>query len=107
MARAIERVDVDDHAVDVEEVPGLTRLVDKLLGSSQPIVLRRDGAPVAVVLTIDAVEALEGNRKPTEAERAAFLRTAGGWKGLIDVDQFVEDNYESRRRSTRPAVEFE
>lgn len=107
MARAMDRVDVDDHAMDVEDDPALTRLMDKVLGSREPIVLRRDGMPVAVVLTVDAAEALEGNRKPTEAERAAFRMTAGGWKGLIDIDRFIEDNYESRRRSSRPAVEFE
>ena len=40
--------------------------------------------------------------KPSEADLAAFRASAGGWKGLIDVDQFHEALAESRRLSTRP-----
>jgi hypothetical protein len=100
MARALP-------AIDVEDSPELERLVEELQVSGEPVVLRRDGEPVAVVLSPDWRSDRERGRELSEAERRAFLTTAGGWKGLLDVDRFIEDNYESRRISTRPPVDLE
>jgi predicted DNA-binding antitoxin AbrB/MazE fold protein len=32
----------------------------------------------------------------------AFDEAAGGWKGLIDAEQFIQDIYNDRRSSMRP-----
>ena len=39
--------------------------------------------------------------KPEKRDREAFRRSAGSWKGTIDVDEFLKNNAESRSRSTR------
>jgi hypothetical protein len=39
---------------------------------------------------------------PEERDLDAFRRAAGSWKGTIDVDEFLQNNAESRRCSTRP-----
>jgi len=39
---------------------------------------------------------------PTSADREAFERSFGGWKGTIDADKLKRDIYEDRLISTRP-----
>jgi PHD/YefM family antitoxin component YafN of YafNO toxin-antitoxin module len=56
----------------------------------------------AVVLRVAEVGLLEGK---SEEDYEAFLSSAGGWAD-VDVDQFLKDNYESRRMNTRPTVEI-
>jgi hypothetical protein len=56
----------------------------------------------AVVLRSARVGLPEGR---SEKDYKAFLSSAGGWAD-VDVDQFLKDNYESRRMNTRPAVEL-
>jgi len=36
-----------------------------------------------------------------DRDREAFLRSKGGWKGLIDADKFIHDVYEDRLLNTR------
>ena len=36
-----------------------------------------------------------------DADRKAFLRSKGGWKGLIDAEKFIHDIYEDRLVNTR------
>lgn len=40
---------------------------------------------------------------PGGRNRAAFLRAAGGWKGLVDSKRLIRNIYKSRLVSTRPA----
>jgi hypothetical protein len=56
----------------------------------------------AVVLRSAEVGLLEGK---SGEDYEAFLSSAGGWAD-VDVDQFLKDNYESRRMNTRHAVEL-
>ena len=41
-----------------------------------------------------------------EEKRRRFLSAAGGWKDLLDCEQFLKDVYESRKIHTRPAVKL-
>ncbi len=36
-----------------------------------------------------------------EPDKEAFLRSKGGWKGLIDADKLIRDIYEDRLIDTR------
>jgi predicted DNA-binding antitoxin AbrB/MazE fold protein len=36
-----------------------------------------------------------------DPDREAFLRSKGGWKGLIDAEKFIRDVYEDRLLNTR------
>jgi hypothetical protein len=100
VARAIATVDVDEN-------PELARLADELAASGEPIVLRRGGEDVAVLLPANQAIRDAPSRPLSDAEREAFLATAGGWQGLIDVDAFLDANRESRRLSCRPRVSLE
>lgn len=41
-----------------------------------------------------------------EEKRRRFLSAAGGWKDLLDCEQFLKDVYESRKIHTRPEVKL-
>ena len=94
--------------VDISNTPDLLRLAEEVRRSGQPRLLRRDSEDLAVLSPV----ATPTTRRPrkaktyTEADREAFLSSAGGWKDNVDVDKFLEDNYASRDRSSRPPVEL-
>lgn len=102
MARTLASIDVGDSL-------DLKRLVDEVRASGEPVVLRQNGEDVAVVLPPGHAQGVEVETRPrvSEADRRAFLATAGGWEGLIDVDEFIEDTYASRRLPPRPRVDLE
>lgn len=54
-----------------------------------------DGAEITITVSEPAAACSEGIKK-----------SFGGWKGLIDADQFLKDIYESRKISTRPEVKL-
>lgn len=45
------------------------------------------------------------SRPRTDADRQAFLASAGGWRD-VDTDKLLEDIYESRKNSSRPPVDL-
>jgi hypothetical protein len=92
--------------VDITNAPDLLRLAEEVRRSGQPRLLRRNGEDLAVLSPAPTPAKRRSKRAKTEADRAAFLSSAGGWRGLVDVDQFLKDNYESRDRSSRPPVEL-
>lgn len=92
--------------IDVEDGMDFRGLVQEVRASGESIVLREGGEEVAVVLPSDPAGDAPSRPKPSEAERQAFLATAGGWSGLIDVDEFLEDVQESRRLPPRPPVDL-
>lgn len=95
--------------IDIGDDPALLRIVEEVRMGNKPRVPRRNGEDVAMVVPIrhgqTAARRPRGQRK-TDADYAAFRSAAGGWKDLIDIDQFIKDTYESRRISTRPPVEL-
>jgi predicted DNA-binding antitoxin AbrB/MazE fold protein len=54
-----------------------------------------DGADITITVSEPDTTGAEGIKK-----------SFGGWKGLIDADQFLKDIYESRKISTRPEVKL-
>ncbi|MDP9365797.1 MAG: hypothetical protein M3Q10_16505 [Chloroflexota bacterium] len=90
---------------DVKDVPEVARLAEKVRDEDKPLLLERDGEALAVVVPVEWAKRF-GLRAPrTEADFAAFLASAGSWKGLIDADKFLEDVYASRGRSAAPKRE--
>jgi hypothetical protein len=95
------------EAIDITEDPALLRVVEEVRAGNKPRVLRRNGEDVALVVPLAHTSARNRRDRPkTEADYEAFRSAAGGWKDLIDVDQFINDIHESRRISTRPPVEL-
>lgn len=74
--------------------------------AGEPRILRKDGEDLAVIAPLPQPKRRKGSHKPSDADLAAFRSAAGGWKDLIDIDQFIEDVRESRRISSRPPVEL-
>jgi hypothetical protein len=93
-------------AVDVTDLPELRRLAEEVSRTGQPRLLRRDGENLAVLSPVTPTTRRRRRRARTEADRKAFLSSAGGWQGNVDVDAFLKDNAESRRRSSRTPVEL-
>ncbi|MCX6023268.1 MAG: hypothetical protein NTZ05_16390 [Chloroflexi bacterium] len=92
--------------VELDDSPDLAALAEEVQRTQQPCLLRRHGQDVAVLQPAPP----SGKRLPvrefTEADDEAFLAAGGGWEGLIDTDKFIEDIYESRRRSIKPPVDL-
>jgi hypothetical protein len=94
------------RSVDISNSPELLRLVEEVESSGESVVLRRANKDVAVLSSSPRPLRPRGKLARTKADHDAFLSSAGGWKGLIDAEKFLADNYESRARSTRPHVDL-
>jgi hypothetical protein len=93
--------------INIGDDPALIRLVEEVRAGKEPRVLRRDGEDVALVVPLHQTPGRRRRgRAKTDADYMAFRSAAGGWKDLIDIDQFIKDIYESRRISTRPPIEL-
>ena len=91
-------------SIDITDTEALARAAEEVGTSRKRAILTRGDKAVAMLVPL---------RKPTPKRRAvskadydAFLSSAGGWKGIVDVDKFLKDNAESRRISTRPPVKL-
>lgn len=94
--------------VDVTNTPDLLRLAEEVRRSGLPRLLRRAGEDLAVLSPVDTPAHRRARKAKTytKADDEAFISSAGGWEGNVDVDKFLENNYESRRRSSRPPIEL-
>ncbi len=99
MAKELKRI-------DIENVPELLRIVDEMRSTNEPRVLRRGSEDVAILLPARTARRRRATRSRTKADHEAFVASAGGWKGLIDADEFVAYIYERRRSYNRPSVEL-
>lgn len=90
--------------VNIADFPELLRLVEEVRESNEARVLRRDGEDLAILLPAARKRRRPGRAK-SPADLEAFRSAAGSWRD-VDTDKLVEDSYESRRRSSRPAVQL-
>lgn len=91
--------------IDISQSPELQKLVDELRETGRSVLLRQGTESVAVITPLEPTDAYPWQQR-TEEDYAAFRSAAGSWKGHIDVEQFLRDNEESRRLSTRPPVDL-
>lgn len=99
MGKAVRYMSFGEFAGDLD------RVFDRIVREHEVVVVERDGRAVAVVEPVRAPKAPSRRRGRTAADYAAFLSSAGGWKDM-DVDKFIDENYRSRRISSRPRVEL-
>jgi antitoxin (DNA-binding transcriptional repressor) of toxin-antitoxin stability system len=90
--------------LDIDDKPEIRALVSEVKTTGKPVTLVAEGEVVAVIQPIDREPGEPGEL--TEEEHAAFRATSGGWEGIVDVDEFLADNAESRRISSRPPVDL-
>lgn len=90
--------------LNIDNKPELRALVSEVKVTGKSVTLVAEGVVVAVIQPIGREPGEPGDL--TEEEHAAFRATSGGWEGIVDVDQFLADNAESRRISSRPSVDL-
>jgi hypothetical protein len=90
--------------VDIGDVPELIRLVEEVRASKKPRILRRNAEALALLSPIGARRPVGARRTRTKADYEAFRSAFGSWKGLLEGDEFLAANAESRRRSSRPPI---
>ena len=94
------------NSIDVSRIPELLRIAEQVGKSREPRILRRDQEELAVVMPLARIPRRRRRvRVRTKEDLEAFSSAAGGWKDL-DTDKIVEEIYEDRRRSIRPAPEL-
>jgi len=92
--------------IDVTDTPDLLRVAEEVHRSGCARLLRRADVDLAVLTPVLATNKRRDRSRTSEADRAAFLSSAGGWQGNVDVDTFLNDNERSRRLPARPPLEL-
>ena len=99
MAKPLRRIPFDEFRAD------LSTIFDRITRENETVVIERKGDGVAVFRP--AVSRMPtSHRAKTAADNAAFLSSAGGWKGLVDAEKLIEDTSESRRLLSRPRIDL-
>lgn len=96
MANLTRSIMFDEFSSDVEG------FFERVLRENETVLVERGAGEVVALKTVRRKG--RKRRERTQADREAFLSSAGGWKGLVDTEKLKEDIYESRRMSTRPQV---
>jgi antitoxin (DNA-binding transcriptional repressor) of toxin-antitoxin stability system len=91
--------------VDLDDLSELAQFADEVAATGQPIVLRKRGEDIAVIVPVSGSSRFALGRAKTPEDEEAFLRSAGGWQGIVD-EEFMEEVYRSRSVSARPPVEM-
>ncbi len=97
MSRERTVIPFDEFAADVSGV------FDRVARDREAIVVEKtDGERVV----LRPARPPKRRRRRTEADRRAFLASAGGWKGLIDGEALKKAIRESRDLPPRPPVDL-
>lgn len=88
------------RSIDIGAFPELVRRVENALREGDPVVLRAGDRELAIVEPAPPDSAGRPTmRRLSPEERAAFLASAGGWRGVVDPEHVREDLERSRGRS--------
>jgi hypothetical protein len=93
------------RVIDLDDAPELASLADEVTATRRTIVLRKRGKDLALVVPIDDPSRFAPGRLRTPEDLEAFLRSAGGWRGVVD-EEFMDEVYRSRSTSSRPPVDL-
>jgi hypothetical protein len=87
----------ETNSVHINQEPALARLVAQVRESHRPLHVRDDQGDVAALVPVAHRKPRRRRSEYTPEDDAAFLASAGGWKGKVDVDRLKEGFEESRR----------
>lgn len=99
MSNVLKRVDVSHHS-------DLSALLDKVRDSGKACILQRNGEELAILLPFPPKSDQHSGREKSREDYEAFISSAGGWSGLVDGDNLIENIHESRRRSIKPPAKL-
>ena len=91
--------------IKIEEEPDIADVAHDLISDRVPVVLRMAGKDIAVINPLPLRKKGQSSKSSDEAI-AKFRATSGRWKGLIDADEFLRANDESRGLSPRTPVDL-
>jgi PHD/YefM family antitoxin component YafN of YafNO toxin-antitoxin module len=91
-------IPVEEFSSNLEEV------LDRVFHEHEEVLIENSNGELAVLKPAPK-KRRKSKREITEEDRQAFLSSAGGWSD-VDIDEFIQDIYESRRMSSRPPVEL-
>ena len=104
------------ESIGVSDLPDLLQVVERMRDDAKLRRLCRGDEALAlitpIVLTAEPPVAGSNQRRHrmrrgvTQADIDAFWSAVGSWQDNVDVDRFLKDNRESRRISSRAAVEL-
>ncbi len=99
---------LDDPIDGITSLDDLRRLAESVQTANRPRLVSIAGGGQITLAPTRPVRPKRHRPSPAEkakADEAAFLSSAGGWKGLIDRDEFMA-NIREGRSSSRPLVVF-
>ena len=102
MASALPAADTIEEIASLDD---LRRIAEEVRAEKKP---RLVSIPGGGEITLAPVRKKRRQMTPEEkeaADRQAFLSSAGGWKGLIDGEEFKRQ-YRAARGSKRPPVDL-
>ena len=85
----------------------LRRFFERVIASHETVIVEDESGERAILKPV-RVRASKTKRRSTprsKADHEAFLSSFGSWSD-VDVDKFIQANYESRSTSSRPPVEL-
>lgn len=88
MANLTRSITFDEFSSDVEG------FFECVLRENETVLVERSAGEVVALKPVRRKG--RKRRERTQADREAFLSSAGGWKGLVDTEKLKEDIYESR-----------
>lgn len=91
-------------STDISNNPDLLRIVEEVNTTKKPRMLKKKSENVALLLPVERVTTPK-KQESAKADDEAFRAAAGSWKD-VDIEQFKQNIYESRKRSTRPPVKL-
>ncbi len=94
--------------IDISQtsVPSLADLAEEVRRTKRPRVLRRADQDVAIISPVRKAVRRSPFKPKSQADIAAFLSAAGGWKDVVDTDKLREDITASRALPIRPRPEL-
>jgi antitoxin (DNA-binding transcriptional repressor) of toxin-antitoxin stability system len=91
-----------ERELEITESLDWPGLVEEVRRTNTPVVLRRDGEPIAALRPLPARKA---RKRPSPESVAAFLATAGTWRGHVDAEE-LKRQIKAARSDHRPPVEL-
>src|SRR5438128_1664829 len=89
-------------SIEISEIPDVLRIAEEVRSTNEPRVLSRNDEAIAVVVPVSAARRPRSKRPGTKADHDAFLAAAGGWKDLIDPEEFKQNIAASRGSDRYP-----
>src|SRR6266516_3839095 len=88
--------------LDVTNSPAVRHIAEEVYRTNRCVVLSRAGEPIAEVRPL---RRHREQRRPAPQNIAAFIATAGAWKGLVDAEE-LKQHIKEARSDHRPPVEL-